>query len=133
MRVLIRGRTRRKLIDELILAVSNGIQALGELDITALCKQRGLPPPTHQIIRRGPRGRIYLDIGWEDIGLFLEIDGAGHQWGMAPTEDNLRDNAVTISGGTVLRFDIVGMLTASDAFMDQVCEAHAMLTARAAA
>lgn len=83
MRVLIRGRTRRKLIDELILAVSNGIQALGELDITALCKQRGLPPPTHQIIRRGPRGRIYLDIGWEDIGLFLEIDGAGHQWGMA--------------------------------------------------
>lgn len=40
---------------------------------------------------------------------------------------------MTISGGTVLRFDIVGMLTASDAFMDQVCEAHAMLTARAAA
>lgn len=133
MRERVQGRSRRKFIDQLILAVSDGVQALGELDITTMCMQRGLPQPTHQIVRRGPRGRVYLDIGWADIGLFLEIDGAGHQWGLAPTEDNLRDNAVTIGGGTVLRFDLVGMLTMAEAFMDQVCDAHAALTARTAA
>ncbi|MDO5501740.1 MAG: hypothetical protein Q4G67_01080 [Actinomycetia bacterium] len=127
----VRGRTRRKYIDSIITAVSNGIQALGELDVAGLCKQWGLPPPTHQIIRTGLKGRIYLDIGWEDIGLFLEIDGAAHQWGMAPTDDYLRANAVTIGGGTVLRIDVVGLLTMPDAFMEQVCEAHTLLSAPA--
>lgn len=133
MRAVVRGRTRRTFIDEVVLAVADGVQALGELDVAALCTQRGLPQPTHQIVRSGPRGRVYLDIGWEDIGLFVEIDGVGHQWGLAPTEDNLRDNAVAISGGTVLRIDTIGLLTMADAFMDQVCEAHAMLSARATA
>ena len=72
MRTHVRGRTRRKLIDRLIRAVTDGVQALGELDVATMCRRRGLPPPTHQVIRRGPRGRIYLDLGWEDVGLFVE-------------------------------------------------------------
>lgn len=130
MRALVQGRTRRRLIDQLIRAVAQGVQALGELDVAALCRRRGLPPPTHQIIRHGPQGRIYLDIGWEDIGLFLEIDGAAHRWGVAISDDSLRANAVTIAKGTVLRMDLVGLLTLADEFMDQVCAAHASLAAR---
>lgn len=131
MRTHVRGRTRRKLIDRLIRAVTDGVQALGELDVATMCRRRGLPPPTHQVIRRGPRGRIYLDLGWEDIGLFLEIDGAAHRWGLAVSDDNLRANAVTIAKGVVLRMDVVGLLLLADEFMDQVCEAYATLAARA--
>jgi hypothetical protein len=130
MRAHIRGRTRRAFIDRIIQAVSDGVQALGELDVAALCRRRGLPPPTHQIMRRGPGGRVYLDIGWEEIGLFLEIDGAGHRWGMAISDDHLRANAVTLERGTVLRMDVVGLLLVVDEFMDQVEQAHAALTAR---
>jgi hypothetical protein len=73
---------------------------------------------------------VYLDIGWEEIGLFLEIDGAGHRWGMAISDDHLRANAVTLERGTVLRMDVVGLLLVVDEFMDQVEQAHAALTAR---
>lgn len=129
-RIVVRGRNRRKFIDDIIRAVEDGIQALGEFDITELCRRRGLPPPTHQIQRRGPNGRIYLDIGWEDIGLFLEIDGAGHTWGVNTSHDHLRANAVTLQKGTVLRMDIIGVRLMGEEFMDQVCAAHALLTAR---
>lgn len=133
MRQQVRGRTRRRFIDQLIRAVAGGIQALGEFDVAELCKKRGLPPPTHQVVRTGPRGRIYLDIGWDEIGLFIEVDGSQHQWGMAPTDDNLRANAVAIQGGTILRIDLVGLVTNAQDFMDQVCEAHALLSSRLAA
>ena len=128
-RALLQGRTRRKLIDDVIQAVVDGVQALGELDITGMCRRRGLPAPTHQIVRHGPRGRIYLDVGWEDIGLFLEIDGAGHRWGVAVSEDHLRANAISLERGTILRMDLVGLLLFGDEFMDQVCAAHALLSA----
>ena len=131
MRRHVQGRTRRKLIDQLIRAVADGVQALGELDVARMCRRRGLPPPTHQVVRRGPRGRIYLDLGWEDIGLFLEIDGAAHRWGLNVSDDHLRANAVTIAKGVVLRMDVVGLLLFPNEFMDQVCEAHATLTERA--
>ncbi|MGA8045398.1 MAG: hypothetical protein WCA30_03950, partial [Dermatophilaceae bacterium] len=130
MRAQIQGRTRRAFIDRIIQAVSDGVHALGELDVAGLCRSRGLPPPTHQIMRRGPGGRVYLDIGWEDIGLFLEIDGAGHRWGLAVSDDHLRANAVTLERGTVLRMDVVGLLLVVDEFMDQVEQAHTALTVR---
>lgn len=129
----VRGRTRRKFIDELIQAVTDGVQALGELDIGRMCRRRGLPEPTRQIMRRGPNGRVYLDVGWEDIGLFLEIDGAGHGWGVNSVDDLLKANAVTIGRGTVLRMSVIGLQLVGELFLDQVCAAHEMLTRRLAA
>lgn len=46
-------------------------------------------------------------------------DGVGHTWGLSPTHDHLKANAVTIERGVVLR-------------MDLVCQAHARLSARVA-
>lgn len=123
---LVRGRTRRAFIARVVADIALGAQALGELDFAVLCRQYGLPEPSRQVIRRGPRGRVYLDVRW-DCGLVVEIDGAGHRWGLAVTDDNLRQNAIALHGDTVLRIDILGLRIAQEEFMQQVVEAHGRL------
>jgi very-short-patch-repair endonuclease len=118
------GRTRRALIGQLVRDIASGAQSLGELDFAAMCRRRGLPEPTRQVLRRGPRGKIYLDVEWEDIGLVVEIDGSQHVVGMAPTDDALRSNAVVLGRRMVLRMTLLGLRLTPEEFMDQVCEAH---------
>lgn len=120
----VRGRTRRAFIKQVVADIADGAQSLGELDFAQMCRARGLPEPSRQLVRRGARGRVYLDAGWEDVGLVVEIDGAGHRSGLAVTDDLLRQNAVTIGGELVLRMDLLGLRIEGDAFMDQVCRAH---------
>ena len=94
------GRT--VFVRQLLLDVADGAQSLGELDFAALCRTRGLPEPERQVVRTGPRGRIYLDVGWRECPLVVEVDGAQHRQGRAVTADNLRRNHLAISGDTVL-------------------------------
>ncbi len=126
----VHGRRRRQLVRQLVRDVADGAQSLGELDFAALCRRRGLPAPDRQVVRQSPRGRVYLDVRWSTLRLVVEIDGAGHRWGLAVTDDNLRQNRVVIGGDVVLRFDLVGLRLTPDEFMDQVCQAHSQLTAR---
>ena len=125
-----RGRTRRRLIPTLARDIALGAQSLGELDFARLCRARGLPEPTRQALRHGVRGRVYLDAAWEDIGLAVEIDGAGHRFGLAVTDDHLRQNKLALADHTVLRMDLVGLRLEEQRFMDQVVAAHAWLSAR---
>lgn len=120
---------RRAFLRLLIADLADGAQSLGELDFAAMCRRRGLPEPDRRVIRRGPNGRIYLDVRWSTIGLVVEIDGAQHRTGLALTQDNLRQNAVTLTGDVVLRVDLIGLRVCPDHVMDQVCQAHARLTA----
>ncbi len=120
---LVRGRTRRALVARVAADVADGAQSLGELDFAALCRARGLPTPSRQVVRRGPRGRIYLDVRWDALRLVVEIDGAQHAWGLAATDDQFRQNAVVLAGDRVLRMTLVGLRLRPDAFMDQICQA----------
>lgn len=124
---MVRGRTRRAFIARVAGDIALGAQALGELDFAVVCRQYGLPEPSRQVIRHGARGRIYLDVRWE-CGLVAEIDGAGHRWGLAVMDDNLRQNALSIQGDTVLRIDLLGLRIAEEQFMRQVVTAHARLS-----
>lgn len=119
---------RREFLGQLLREVGGGVQALGELDFARLCRQHGLPAPTRQRVCRGPRGRIYLDVWWEELRVGVEIDGAQHRQGLTPVQDALRDNEVRLRGGPVLRIPSLGLLTEPAAFMGQV----KMLLARAA-
>ena len=121
--------TRRLFVVRVVTDISAGAQALGELDFAELCRNYGLPEPSRQCLRTTPSGRIYLDVEWEDIGLVVEIDGVQHRWGLAVTDDNQSRNEVGIGGKTLLRLDLIGMRLTPDAFMDQVCRAHARLSA----
>lgn len=120
----VRGRSRRAFIRRTILDLFDGVRAIGELDFAHLCRRRGLPEPSRQVLRQGPRGRIYLDVRWDCCGLVVEIDGAQHRQGLAVTADNLRQNAVVLTGDRVLRIDLVGLRLHPAEFLAQVAAAH---------
>ncbi|MDQ3526860.1 MAG: hypothetical protein M3424_03015, partial [Actinomycetota bacterium] len=79
---------RRGVIDQVIRDVCDGAQALAELDFAALCRAGGLPEPTRQAVRVGPRGVVYLDVWFEEYGVHVEIHGAQHGWGLAVVKDS---------------------------------------------
>lgn len=128
----VRGRTRRAFIPTVARDIADGAHSLGELDFAAMCRARGLQAPTRQAVRRVGAGRVYLDVVWEEVGLVVEIDGSQHQWGLASTDDQFRQNALVISGDRVLRMTLMGLRLAPGRFMDQVCAAHATFALRRA-
>lgn len=116
----LRGRKRRRFIRLLLGDISDGVQSLGELDFARLCRARGLPEPSRQVVRRGPGGRIYLDVRWEGSGLVVEIDGAHHREGLNASTDNLSRNTVALQHDRVLRIDVIGLRLYEDEFFGQV-------------
>ena len=126
-------RRRRALLRQVVLDVTDGAESLGELDFARLCRRRGIPEPSRQVMRRGPRGRIYLDVRWDGIALVVEIDGAQHRQGLAVSNDNLRRNALALEGEVVLAIDLVGLRLLPEAFLDRVESAHQALSAWRAA
>ena len=128
----VRGRTRRAFIPAVARDICDGAQSLGELDFARMCRERGLPEPTRQAIRRVGANRAYLDVAWEDVGLVVEIDGSQHQWGVAATDDQFRQNALVIGGDRVLRMTLMGLRLDSERFMDQVSAAYSTFSRRRA-
>ena len=128
----VRGRTRRAFIPAVVRDICDGAQSLGELDFTRMCRAHGLPEPSRQSIRRVGARRVYLDVAWEDIGLVVEIDGSQHQWDVASTDDQFRQNALVLGGDRVLRMTLMGLRLDPERFMDQVCAAHRVFRRRLA-
>ncbi len=103
--------------------VSAGAESMGEIEFARLCRAYGLPEPTRQIVRTAPSGRVYLDTGWENYDVFVEIDGAPHRDAQAAVPDALKQNAVVLQGGTVLRIPVQALRTNPGPFMEQVAQA----------
>ncbi|MEO7447433.1 MAG: hypothetical protein ABI336_04090 [Humibacillus sp.] len=114
------GRRRRAFIKGVVSDVALGVQSLGELDFARLCRARGLPEPSRQVVCRGPRGRIYLEVRWHEYGLVVEVDGVQHRQGLAVSLDNVSRNAVALGGDRVLRIDLIGLRLMEEEFMSQV-------------
>ncbi|WP_436005239.1 hypothetical protein [Knoellia sp. LjRoot47] len=124
------GGPRRTFLDEAVGDLCDGAQALGELDFATMCRRSGLPPPTRQVVRHGPDGRVYLDAAWEEVGLVVEIDGGHHQWALNPVEDALRQNDVVVGGEVMLRIPLLGLRLEAKRFLRQVAVAYALLSGR---
>lgn len=116
----VRRDRRRRFLEVVVLDLLGGSESLGELDVAAICRRRGLPSPERQALRRGRNGRYYLDVFWERWGLVLEIDGLQHTWATAIVDDALRQNDLSLQSLTVLRLPLLGLRVAEDAFMAQV-------------
>lgn len=114
------GRRRRALVPMLVQDITDGATSLGELDFATMCRQRGLPEPDRQVVRRTARGRIFLDVRWRQARLVVEIDGSHHGWGLAMVSDHLRQNEVALRRDIVLRITLLGLRVAADDFFDQV-------------
>ncbi|GAA4399621.1 hypothetical protein GCM10023153_25950 [Ornithinibacter aureus] len=116
----VRNRGRRPFVRQVLRDVADGAQSLGELDFTEMCRRHGVPEPERQVLRRTALGRVYLDVRWAGSRLVVEIDGSGHRVGLALTDDNLRQNEVSLGDDTVLRIDLIGLRVHEAAFMSQV-------------
>ena len=116
--------TRREVIERSIRDVCDGAESLGELDFGRLCVAYGLPTPDRQLRRRRPNGVAYIDAGWEEIGLLVEIDGSQHSTQIGVVEDALRQNDVMMGGGRVLRIPLFGLRHHPEKFMVQVVRAY---------
>ncbi len=114
------GRRRRALVPQLVRDITDGATSLGELDFARMCRVRDLPEPDRQVVRRTPRGRVYLDVRWGRSRLVVEIDGSHHGEGLTVISDHLRQNEVALTRDIVLRISLLGLRLAEDAFLDQV-------------
>ena len=129
---LVLRSARRPLLHGVIGDVCNGAQSLGELDFARLCRSRGLPTPTLQAVRTGERGRVYLDVSWDDLGVHVEINGVHHYEGRQVINDALRGNDLAVREPGVIRLQIpvLGLRTSPDRFMTQVERALAVAAKR---
>jgi very-short-patch-repair endonuclease len=116
----IRRHPRRALLRALVGDVQGGIESTGEREFDRLCRRRGFPAPTRQVVRRSPTGRVFLDVYWERYRVTVEIDGIQHVHLDALIHDSLKQNAMTLDGDTVLRVPVVALRVDPEPFLDQV-------------
>jgi len=116
----IRRDRRRRLLHAVVLDLLDGAGSLGELDVARLLRRRGLPRPDRQVLRRDGHRRYYLDLYWKRWKLVVEIDGIQHAWAENIVDDALRQNALSMSGDTVLRVPLLGLRLAPEQFLDQI-------------
>ncbi|SFD01707.1 Protein of unknown function [Nocardioides terrae] len=119
----IRRDKRRRLLAETLLDLAGGVGSLGELDVLKGCRERGLPEPDLQSLRRTPAGSYYLDLRWAAWGVAVEVDGIQHAWAENLVADSLRHNSLAIAGDIVLRLPVLGLRVCPDDFFDQIEEA----------
>lgn len=119
----VRRDKRRDLLYAVVGDLVGGVQSLGEREVLAELRRRGLPPPDQQVLWRDKRGRYYLDFYWEDWQLVVEVEGIHHVWAENVVGDSLRQNSLAIAGDTVLRVPLLGLRLEADAFFAQIEEA----------
>lgn len=115
---------RRRVLADVIVDICDGVRSVNELDFARLCRRYGLPPPSRQVVRQLPGGRIYLDVSWDDVDLVVEIDGGHHLEALNPMLDALRSNEVVLTNATVLRIPTLGLRLEEARFMHQVVRAY---------
>lgn len=125
----VRRSRRRAFLDQVIVDVCDGAHSLGELDFARMCRRRGLPEPVRQRVVVLAH-RVYLDAEFEG-GLVVEIDGGHHQRALAPVDDALRQNSVSLTKRLVLRMPLLGLRLVEDEFMGQVAQGLRVVTAAA--
>jgi very-short-patch-repair endonuclease len=116
----IRRDKRRGLLHVVVNDLIGGVRSLGELDVAGELRRRGLPEPERQVLRRGPKGRYYLDLYWPEWKLVVEIDGIHHSWAEHVVDDALRQNSLALDGDTVLRLPLLGYRLRPDEFFEQI-------------
>ncbi|HET6563683.1 MAG TPA: hypothetical protein VFG72_17570 [Marmoricola sp.] len=119
----VRRDKRRGFIHSVILDLLGGATSLGELEVAAECRRRGLPEPSRQVLRRGRRGKYYLDVLWDAWGVVVEIDGIHHSWVQNIVADAVRHNDIALTRKVVLRVPLLGLRLDAETFYAQIEQA----------
>lgn len=100
-----RGPCRhRALVVESILDAAGGIQSLPERDFELIRRQRAMPEPSRQAVRRRADGKCYLDVEWRAHEAACEIHGIPHLAVLQWESDLERAHEVSIAGPRLLIF-----------------------------
>ena len=116
----VRRDRRRLFVHGVLHDLLDGVRSLGELDVARECRERGLPEPSRQVLRRAKNGSYYLDVYWVRWRLVVEIDGIQHSWATQVVGDAIRQNSLALDGDTVLRLPLLGLRVAPDEFFAQI-------------
>lgn len=119
----IRRDKRRGLAQGVLLEIIGGVRSLGEFDVLRGCRERGIPEPDLQVLRRTRSGTYYLDLRWNCWRVVVEVDGIQHTWVENVVAEALRQNTIAIAGDTVLRLPVLGLRLCPDEFFAQIAEA----------
>lgn len=111
---------RRALLLALVNDIAGGVHSLGELDVAADLRRRGLPEPQRQAVRKRPSGTEYLDCEFPAYELVLEVDGAGHAQPGQRLADLLRDLTEVAGGKTVIRLPLEIYYLDREAVLDRI-------------
>lgn len=84
-----------------------GAESLNELDFAIACRRRGLPEPTRQVARRLSQGRAVLDALWEEYGVVVEVNGAGHDALDVAMRDEVRITDLQAQGNAVIPLSVL--------------------------
>jgi very-short-patch-repair endonuclease len=109
---------RRRLVSRVILDLAEGSRSLGELDVARAMRQRGLPEPARQAVRRRPSGTQYLDADFPEHAVTVEVDGVQHELPDRRLADLVRDVGLATEGRTVVRVPLVAWRLDEDAVLD---------------
>ena len=126
----IRRDKRRAFLHGVLLDLLGGVRSLGELDVVRGCRERGMPEPDKQVLRRTKSGTYYLDFRWDRWQVVVEVDGIQHTWVENTVGEALRQNSIAMAGDTVLRLPVLGLRVCPDEFFAQIAEALPQLGAR---
>ncbi len=119
----VRRDRRRLLVTAVVTDLLGGVRSLGEHEFAEMCRARGVPEPSRQVLREGAGQRWYLDVCWEQWGVVVEVDGIQHSWATHAVADALRHNAIAMDRALVLRLPLLGLRVAADEFFAQIIEA----------
>jgi very-short-patch-repair endonuclease len=121
--ITVRRDKRRSLIHGVLIDLAGGVRSLGELDLVRGCRERGLPVPELQVLRRARGGSYLIDARWVRWGVVVEVDGIQHQWVQNIVADAIRHNAIATSTDIVLRMPVLGLRVCPDLFFEQIADA----------
>ena len=116
----VRRHPRRRLLTTVVTDLSDGVRSLGELDVGAAMRGRGLPEPERQAVRRRPSGTQFLDADFPAYDIALEVDGAQHDDPEHRLKDLLRDLGLASEGRTVVRIPLVAWRLDRGAVLDSL-------------
>jgi len=116
----VRRHHRRAMLYALVAELAAGSHTLGEIDVAAAMRRRGLPEPTRQSLRTRPDGNEYLDAEWPEFMLVLEVDGVGHLEASQLLKDFLRDLRLLTEQRNVIRLPMLLWALDQEAVLDAI-------------
>jgi hypothetical protein len=100
-----RSHPRRRLLDEVLTEVQDGVRSALELRwVRTVERAHGLPRSTINASEQDRGRRRYRDVRYDRWGLVCELDGREAHPDDARFRDRERDNRVTVSGRRTLRY-----------------------------